>query len=238
MDKPSDFEILTALAELDVRKRDLEALLESLPTDAHGRENDLAERREEFARVETTLQESGRERRRLEGLLEDKNRQLEKYRVQLDEVKTNKEYQSLQNEIAVMKDSISENEDRLLEFMDLADEAGRQIDERRSELASFEEEVERLGRESRERLADAEVQLIEVEEKRARFQSALPPSLRAEYQRLWEHYNGGAFAVAADGVCRGCYVNIPAKVVAELRAGGRLYRCESCGRFIIRVEDE
>ncbi|MGD8717967.1 MAG: C4-type zinc ribbon domain-containing protein [Candidatus Zixiibacteriota bacterium] len=238
MDDPKDFETLAALAELDVRKRDLEALLKTLPAEAQGRENDLAARREEFARVEYTLQESGRERRRLEGVLEDKNRQIEKYRVQLDDVKTNKEYQSLQHEIAVMREAISETEDSLLEYMDRADEAGRQIDERRAEVERFEAEVERLGRESRERLEDAEVQLVEVEEKRARLLAALPQSLHAEYQRLWDHYDGGAFAVAADGVCRGCYVNIPAKVVAELRAGGRLYRCESCGRFIIRVEDE
>jgi predicted nucleic acid-binding Zn-ribbon protein len=231
----NDLEILTALAELDDRKRGLDALAATLPAEAAAREEELAAAGEAFDKIQRGWEEAQRERRHLEVVIEDKTQALSKYRSQLDSVKTNKEYQSLQHEIAVNKESISHLEDKLLDLLDRGETSQGEIDERRGALQRLEADVAAANREARERLRDAEVQLIEVEEKRERLMPKLSQTVRAEYRRLCERYQGGAFAVAVGAVCQGCFVNVPAKVVAELRAGDNLYRCESCGRFILRV---
>ncbi len=238
MEERNDYDALTALSELDARKKDLDALAASLPEEAAAREQELADRREEFGKIEKGLEDAQRERRQLESSVEDKTQLLAKYRTQLDTVKTNKEYQSLQHEIEITRESISRAEDKLLELFGKIEESQRDLDERRSSLSQMEEDVARAGAEAKARLRDVDVQLVEVDEKRKRLIAELPQRVRAEYERLFERYDGGAFAVAAGGVCQGCFVNVPAQVVAELRAGGKLYRCESCGRFILRVVDE
>ena len=234
----NDLEVLNALADLDDRKRELDVLASTLPTQVAEREAELAEAKEELEKIRRRFEEARRERRRLEGEIEDKTQALAKYRSHLDSVKTNKEYQSLQNEIAVTKESISKTEDKLLDLLDRMERDQSEVDERGRSLQRLEADVTRANREAEERLRDVEVQLIEVAEKRGRLIPTLSQPVRGEYGRLCEHYPGGAFAVAADGVCRGCYVNVPAQIVAELRAGSKLYRCESCGRFILKVVDE
>jgi predicted nucleic acid-binding Zn-ribbon protein len=238
MEERSDYDALTALAELDARKKELDALAASLPEEAAAREQELGGRREEFAKVEKGLEDAQRERRRLESSVEDKTQLLAKYRTQLDTVKTNKEYQSLQHEIEVTRDNVSRAEDKLLELLDKIERDQRDLDESRRALAQMEDDAARAQAEAEARLRDVDVQLVEVNEKRKRLITELSQRVRAEYERLFERYHGGAFAVAAAGVCQGCFVNVPAQVVAELRAGDRLYRCESCGRFILRIVEE
>jgi predicted nucleic acid-binding Zn-ribbon protein len=235
MDERSDLECLIAFSELDARKKELDALAAALPAELEKREEDLGARQEELDRLQRVLEETQRERRRLEASVDDKTRLLAKYRAQLESVKTNKEYQSLQNEIKLTREQISGTEDKLLELLEGVEKTRRSIDERLGGLEQLKAEVARANEEARARLKDVEVQLIEVEEKRKRLIPALSRQVRAGYKRLSERYQGGAFAVAADGVCQGCYVNIPAKVVADLRSGAKLYRCESCGRFIFSV---
>jgi predicted nucleic acid-binding Zn-ribbon protein len=234
----NDLGILNALAELDVRKRDLDALAETLPKEVAERDAGWEAAKEELERIRRRFDEAQRERRRLEGAIEDKTQALAKYRSQLDSVKTNKEYQSLQHEIAATREGISKTEDKLLELLDRAEKDQRGVDEREGALRQLEADVARANREAQERLRDVEVQLIEVAEKRKRLIPRLSQPVRSEYARLCEHYPGGAFAVAEAGVCQGCFVNVPAQIVAELRSGDRLYRCESCGRFILKIVDE
>jgi predicted nucleic acid-binding Zn-ribbon protein len=126
----------------------------------------------------------------------------------------------------------------LLELLDDVEKTQRVIDESRRALEQIEADVAGANQEAKARITDVEVQLVEVEEKRKRLIPSVSQPVRAEYTRLFERYGGNAFAAAAAGVCRGCFVNVPAQVVAELRAGGRLYRCESCGRFILSVVEE
>jgi hypothetical protein len=238
MDGPNDYETLAALEGLDCRKKELDELAASLPAEAERREEGLAARREEFEKVERRFEEAQRERRRLEAAVDDKTQQLGKYRTQLDVVKTNKEYQSLQHEIAVVRGDISGMEDRLIELLDELETSQRGVEEKRSELDRLAADVAAANEEAQARLKDGEVQLVEVDEKRKLLLSNLSQAVRGEYQRLFDRYDGNAFAPAAGGVCRGCFVNVPAQIVAELRAGDKLYRCESCGRFIISVIDE
>jgi len=233
-----DLEILNALADLDDRKRDLDALVETLPKQVAERDAELAAAQEELDKIRRRFDEAQRERRRLETAIEDKTQALAKYRSQLDSVKTNKEYQSLQHEIAATRESVSRTEDKLLDLLVRVEKDQGDIDEREGSRGRLEADVAGANREAEERLRDVEVQLIEVAEKRERMIPQLSQPVRGEYGRLCEHYRGGAFAVATGGVCQGCFVNVPAQVVAELRAGNRLYRCESCGRFILKVVDE
>jgi predicted nucleic acid-binding Zn-ribbon protein len=238
MENQNDFNALTALCELDARKKELDALAASLPAEAAARDEELAARREEFDKLQRGFEHAQRERRTLEASVDDKTQLLGKYRAQLDSVKTNKEYQSLQHEIAVARENISRAEDKLLELLDDVEKTQRVIDESRRALEQIEADVAGANQEAKARITDVEVQLVEVEEKRKRLIPSVSQPVRAEYTRLFERYGGNAFAAAAAGVCRGCFVNVPAQVVAELRAGGRLYRCESCGRFILSVVEE
>jgi len=238
MNTPKEYETLKALAALDRRRRELAAAAAALPEGIAQREAGLAARREDFGKHMAALETAQKERRRLEAVVTDKNQMLVKYRQQLGVVKTNKEYQSLQHEIESTRKEVLQAEDRLLETLECQEREQIGIAARRSELAAWEAEAERANATDREKLKDVELQLFEVEEKRKRLVPELSAQLRSEYLRLYDRYKTDAFAVAKEGYCQGCFVNIPAQILSELHAGGRLYRCESCGRFVIFIEEE
>lgn len=233
-----EFKILKELMALDFRRKDLTKRAAEYPAEIAKRQEEVTASQAALAAAEAELEKIQKERRRLEAALSDKRELLKKYQSQLDTVKTNKEYQSLLHEIELTRTAINAAEDELLEVMDQMERLQKEFPPRRAEHQALQERVAAADAEARARLADIEVQLVEVEEKRKRLLPQLSPALRSEYQRVFEHYRGDAFAVARNGVCQGCFVNIPAKVVAELQAGDKLYRCESCGRFILCAEDE
>ncbi len=238
MDNDKDLDILRTLAELDGRKGKLAKAAAQLPAAAAEREEALAGRREKIVRLRDDGEAMERERRQLEGTIEDRTQLLKKYRAQLDSVKTNREYQSLQREIALAREETTAAEDRLLEVLDRSDNLLARLAAEEAAFAREEAEVAAASGETQARLRDINVQLLEVKEKRGRLIPELSPQIRCEYQRIAEHYGGDAFTRIVDGVCQGCFVNIPAKTVSEIRGGHTLYRCESCGRFVLAAYDE
>jgi len=231
----TDVNVLRALAELDARKRELEAAMASLPAARAKREAALEALRAEFRKVQGEYDAMLRERRSLDALLQDKNQTLARYRTQLDTVKTNKEYQSMQAEIERTREEIHAAEDRVLELMEEIDAAAPRVTEKRAAVEMFEKEDAAYQAEEDRRIREIETQLVEVEEKRKKLLPELTPTARSEYLRVFDHYHGDAFAVVADGVCQGCFVNIPSQIIGQIQTGTIIFRCESCGRFIVDV---
>src|SRR3990172_3147018 len=66
---------------------------------------------------------------------------LAKYKDQLLDVKTNREYQAMQHEIAAAQTEVSRREDQILERMLEADEMGQAIRQAEAELATVSAEV-------------------------------------------------------------------------------------------------
>lgn len=235
MNDSNDVKTLRALAELDGRKRQLEADAANIPAERAKREAALEALRAEWRRAQGEYDALLKERRSLDAALQDKSQALNRYRTQLDAVKTNKEYQSMQAEIERTRAEILAGEDRLLELMEKIDDAAPLVAEKRSAAEAFEEEDRALRADEDRRQRELEVQLIEVEEKRKRLLPGLSPAARSEYLRVFEHYRGDAFAVVVDGVCQGCFVNIPSQTIGQIQGGTCIFRCETCGRFIVEV---
>jgi predicted nucleic acid-binding Zn-ribbon protein len=54
-----------------------------------------------------------------------------------------------------------------------------------------------------------------------------------QYDRLKKkHANGVVVAEAADGVCRGCRLQLRPQLLQDLRKSAQIMYCESCGRIL------
>jgi hypothetical protein len=152
------------------------------------------------------------------------------------DVKTNKEYHSIQNEIESTNNNIGKAEENILEVMDRLED----IETEQLELKQINENERAplLGKVARFRdeLNDVEIQQVEVVEKRKRAIERLSPQMRGEYERVHERYNGEAVVPVTNGTCKGCFVNVPPQVIEKLYRGGSIIRCDSCGRFLY-IED-
>ncbi|UCE26489.1 MAG: hypothetical protein JSW52_09065 [Candidatus Coatesbacteria bacterium] len=227
-----DAGVIRELADLDEREKNLRTRAEEVPLLIEESRKRTEKAEEGIAKVRDEAEEQKRTIRTLELEIQEMNDKLEKYSKQLMDVKTNKEFQSLQKEMADVEGAITEREDQLLETMDRLEEYSRTAENAEAETKGAREEEENNLRELETELKDTEIQLIEVSEKRKRAIEKLSPQLRDEYEKVKSHYPGDAIVAVSGGVCTGCYVNIPPNVVGELHAGGSIIRCEQCGRFL------
>ncbi len=206
-----------ALAEIPRRKAEIEAA--------------LAQERAKLDAAKTALDASQKHRRKLEGELSDLESKRSKYKGQLMDVKTNKEYTAMLHEIEGVDREIRTREDHVLEEMEKAEELGAEV---KGEEVTFKGAQE----ESRQRLQalDGEAKLLEersAKHKAERDQVAatLPEDARELYERVAK-LRGVAVAEAADGMCGACHVKLRLQMFSDLRRNEDIAQCPACNRIL------
>ena len=182
--------------------------------------------------VKQRLAASQTARREIEKEVAAIQTRLSKYKDQLMEVKTNKEYQAMQKEIATADAAVRSQEDRILERMEEAETLARELKAADAELKRQQAEI------AAERKAlDAEAAALEkTAGERSSARGDLSKQLSPEALRLFEHVSkqrkGLAVAEVRDGVCTVCHVRLRPQVYNEVRRAESLIQCESCLRIL------
>ena len=179
-----------------------------------------------------SIDEAATKRRGLEGDVEGLRAKLAKYRDQLMQVKTNTEYQAMLHEIGFVETQIREKEDLILECMVEAEdlnerlaEAQRDFEKKQQQMQLQKKEIEGLVDQSRERLAELEGELKEIE-------AQLPRPFLDRYQRIALARGGVAVVPVSGQSCEACHVRIRPQVLAEIRTGRDIIVCENCSRIL------
>jgi predicted nucleic acid-binding Zn-ribbon protein len=184
------------------------------------------------AAVKERLALNQQERKKIEAEVASIQTRLSKYKGQLLELKTNKEYQTMLHEIATAETAIRSHEDVVLERMEEAENLTRELKAAEAELKAQQ------GAVAAERAAlDAEAETLQqrVAEATAS-RGSVSGQLSPDALRLFEHVarqrRGLAVAEARDGTCSVCHVRMRPQIYNEVRRGDTLIQCESCNRIL------
>jgi len=183
-------------------------------------------------RLERELEEVRKGLREGETELRAVEEKLAALRRRSEEVRTPKEYDAVQHELAAIEKRRSELDDRLLALMERQDQLQPLIAVRHSEL---EESLQEIARES-ERLtaarADAEklVEGLAGDEKRLLGQ--VSEEIRDIYMRLLEKQTMPIVVPARDSGCTGCGTLVPMATLQMLKLTGEVMLCPQCRRLL------
>ena len=160
---------------------------------------------------------------------------LSKYKGQLMEVKTNKEYHAMQNEITAAEEVVRREEDRLLERMEEAETLAAELKAAEAALKTGQTDVVREppadGRRSNDDRAGPG-----QDQRRARAVAAsVSAAALALFERVSKHRKGLAMSEAREGLCTQCHVRLRPQVYNELRRNESVMQCESCSRILYFV---
>ena len=192
----------------------------------------LAARTATLEAVKARIAESQTARREVERDLAAVQSRLSKFKNQLMEVKTNKEYQAMQKEMSVAEQEISDFETRMLERMEEADGLAIELKAAQAALAAEQAEVssERKALDNeRGTVAD---DLKTVSEDRARTAALVSAETLALFERVAQGRRGLAMAEARDGLCTVCHVRLRPQVFNEARRNAGIVQCDSCTRIL------
>ena len=195
----------------------------------------LADQQAAVAALTERLTENQTARREIEKEVAAVQTRLSKYKDQLMEVKTNKEYQAMQHEIASAQDGVRAHEDRILERMEEGETLQRELKAAEADLKRQQAEIAAGQTVLGEEAEGLETRIAQTTAAR----SDLAKQISAPALGLFEHVSrqrrGQALAEARDGVCTVCHVRLRPQVYNEVRRNESLIQCESCLRILYFV---
>ena len=171
-------------------------------------------------------------RRAIEKDLAAVQSRLSQFKDQLMAVRTNKEYQAMQKEIAGAEHEIQSFEDRILESLLEADTLAGEVVRSEQELAAEDTTIA-----DEQRAIEQEGERLEADRQRtSAARGVLVGEIGADALALFEHVakqrKGVAVVEARGGLCSHCHVRLRPQVFNEVRRNDSLIQCESCHRIL------
>ena len=231
-----DLERLIRLQQLETFAESARRTIAELPERVAALDARLASAREAVDSARQQLAANQAVRRTAEKDLSAQGARLSKYKDQLMEVKTNKEYQAMQKEIEVAQKDVRQLEDRILETMIEADEIAAAIKQAESGLVAEQAEVDAERRRLEGEAGTLQAELEKIATTRQTLVSEISAPAIATFELLIGR-RGTAVVEARDGHCTACHVRLRPQAFNDLRRNDSLMQCDSCQRILYFKED-
>jgi predicted nucleic acid-binding Zn-ribbon protein len=224
--------------QIDLEISEFEKKAVSGPKKLEELDSEIDNLNDKVARQATIIEELEKERRKKEKDLEMEKEKIKKFESRLYEVKTNKEYQALLKEIESAKGINDKTEEEILVLMEKGEELKKDHEAAAKELVKLESEygAERKRLEDELRSIDAVISGLKAN--RDSLLDLVDEDLKATYSTLIERRDGLAVVNVRNGVCLGCFMNIPPQLFIEATKNRQVILCPSCNRIFYFIDDE
>jgi predicted nucleic acid-binding Zn-ribbon protein len=231
-----DFNQLIALQRLDIKLKHLSAFLDTIPARVAAIDAKIEKSSQDLSLAKDRLAQNLKRRREFEGEVKDFKAHISKYKVQLNEVKTNKEYTALLHEIDQAKAKVDGLEEEIISEMLAADDIERDI-RAASETCRQAEEVFQKEKDALlARKASLEARRDRIRAEREAQAGTVPPETLDLYQAIFAKRTGLVLSRVKGDFCSLCHMRIRPQVLEELMAGSSLILCEACGRILLWIQ--
>jgi predicted nucleic acid-binding Zn-ribbon protein len=231
----SDLHHLIRLQQLDSQFDHARRRIAEIPVVQDALEARLAQYTAVVVAVKQRLADSQAARREIEKEVAAIETRLSKYKDQLMAVKTNKEYQAMQKEIATAEEGVRAQEDHILERMVEGDALASELKHAEAELKRQQADISK----ERQALGEEAARLEQQASSDAASRDGIAGELSKPALQLFEHVSrqrkGLAVAEVRDGVCTVCHVRLRPQIYNEVRRADALIQCESCLRILYHV---
>jgi predicted nucleic acid-binding Zn-ribbon protein len=225
-------EQLLVLQACDQDIQRLHREMDDIPRRKQQIESRLAAQQQGVETAERVLLEKQARIKNLEGDIESARAQIQKYRDQQLQIKTNEGYKALEKEIATTQTAIRKLEDEALEGMEEVEVAKVETAERREALAKEQVRVDEEVKAFLERSQGLDSECEQKTAERQALAAQIDPTWLARYERLFAKQGDAAIALVEHGTCGSCHMKLPPAQVVGARKSDTLTLCDFCGRML------
>lgn len=209
--------------ELPLEVQDMEDEVEGLKTRIANAEADIADIEKKQAELRHAIQEAG--------LL------IEKYSKQQDNVKNNREYESLGKEIEYQSLEQQVCEKRIGECERALAEKRALIDDTKARLAIFEANLEEKKKELEVIIEETAAAEEKFQAEKAELEKKIDERMLVAYNRVRSAAKNHLAVVTIEReACGGCFNQIPPQRKLDIIQGKKIIVCEYCGRILVNPE--
>jgi predicted nucleic acid-binding Zn-ribbon protein len=223
--------------KIDLQIIENEKKLVTTPKKIEKMEHDIKVMHDKVTREKEILEELEKDRRRKEKELESEKEKIRKFESKLYEVKTNKEYQALLKEIEIAKQANDKEEEEILEIMVKVEDLKKDFESTSKMLKEKEKVAETEKKRLLSEMDTIDKTIVDLRQQRDNLLSVVNKTLRETYSMLISRRGGSAVVNVKNGVCLGCFMNIPPQLFIEVTKNNRLILCPSCNRIFYFTEE-
>jgi hypothetical protein len=151
---------------------------------------------------------------------------------QLFSLKTNKEFQTMQQQIADAKADGSVIEEKILLSFEESDKIKVQIDAENLKLKDEEKIFLQQKKTIELRGEEIGARLSQLDAQRKQILPGIDPKMLQEYEKILHSRAGLAIAAVKDNSCGGCHMQVPAQVINLIKMYEHIITCEVCNRIL------
>ncbi len=227
------YQLQTTLSAIDEKR----ALRGELPLEVQDLEDEIAGLKTRIEHIEGDINDFQQAVAQKQGEIKEAEESVERYKKQLDEVRNNREYDTLTKEIEFqsleielcnkkIKEANAKVEDKKRELVrtnDLINDRQQALDEKKSEL-------DEIMQETREEEQALKAKAEDLETK-------IEPRLLSSFKRIRKNArNGLGIVYVQRDACGGCFNKIPPQRQLDIKMHKKIIVCEYCGRIMIDPE--
>ncbi len=162
---------------------------------------------------------------------------IKKYEIQQQNVRNNREFDSLSKEIEYQSLEMQLAEKKMKEFATEVETKKEMVELVKQELEERKKDLEDKKAELNDIVAETEKDEAEMLEKSALLKAKIDERLLTAYQRIRENARNGLAVVPVErDACGGCFNKIPPQRHLDIRLHKKIIVCEYCGRLLVDEE--
>jgi len=232
----TDFEKLIQLQNLDIEIKNTSLLLEVLPRQVKEIDQKIEETLKIVQDAKDKLAQNQKTRRDLEAEVQDLKGKITKYKRQLNEVRTNKEYSSLLKEIEETQAKIDSLEEEIIEEMLAADDIEKEIKSADQKAVEIQNDLTKQKEDILKKKKEIEDEKRTLQKGKEDLLPQVPSDQLDLYNQIFAKKSGIVLSPLRDEFCSMCHMRIRPQMVNELLAGNKIILCENCGRILYYPE--
>lgn len=227
------YQLQTTLSAID----DKRALRGELPLEVQDLEDEIAGLTIRIDKIQKEIAEFKDAVAKKKSDIQEAQTSVEKYKVQLDDVRNNREYDTLSKEIEFQSLEIQLCEKKIKEANSKVDDKTAELadntqlmEDRKADLDTKKKELDEIMEETR---AEEE----KLKEKAKELEVKIEPRLLLSFKRIRKNArNGLGIVYVQRDACGGCFNKIPPQRQLDIKMHKKIIVCEYCGRIMIDPE--
>jgi predicted nucleic acid-binding Zn-ribbon protein len=227
-----DFDLIIELQRLDSELRDAALVLEGIPRLVQDVDKRIQATTKLVADAKDKMAQNQKRRRDLENDVKDLKTQIAKYKRQLNEVKTNKEYTSLLHEIEETQHKVDSLEEAIIAEMLAADDVEEEIQTALRRQTAEEDSLNKEKAVLDEKMKETEARFAALSKEREALLPRVPRDQLRLYEAIAQKKGGTALSPVTGDFCAMCHMRVRPQMLNEIRDKTSVILCEACGRIL------
>lgn len=234
----SELHLMHRLHELDIDIHRLETELASLQTQCDQHTKDQARRAVLLAKLQSQLEQTTSKRQQAETHLKQHEDKLAKFRKQADFIKTPKELEAVNHQVAQAEADVSRVEEVILAAMEEEEKTSHDLSEKKAAASKMDAKAQEFVSRAKDSITEKKNLLKGLREDRITIGNQFPGDLLSSYEYLKRKYPENVLVPLAGGACGGCGGILIPNLVIDVKLGQKMLQCNHCERYLFAKDVE